>query len=149
MSVNEIMSKDVISIDGEKTVKDAARLMRDKGIGALVVLEKKKPVGIITEKDLASRVLAEGKPPTTPVKSIATKKIISIAPDAKIRRAVELMNENRIRRLVVMKNDDAVGIITLRDVIKNWQRLVTLLDAYGGIMPFTSPSPYVDYGTGI
>ena len=124
------MTRKVVTIDGDKTVGEAAKLMRKKKIGALVVTEKDKPVGIITEKDICERIVAESKPNTTKVKEVMSKPLITIKPKSLLTDAVELMIKHGIRRLVVMDKGKLVGIVAARDFVKNWVKFVEIFTYY-------------------
>jgi len=130
LSVEDIMTRKVVTIDGDKTVGEAAKLMRRKKIGALVVTEKDKPVGIITEKDICERIVAESKPNTTKVKEVMSKPLITIKPKSLLTDAVELMTKHGIRRLVVMDKGKLVGIVAARDFVKNWVKFVEIFTYY-------------------
>lgn len=116
--VRDVMKKSVISIDASMTVQDAAKMMDDAAIGAVVVLENGIAVGIITERDIARRLVAKGKPPTTNVKEIMSAPLIVINPDDTVWEAAELMKTRRIHRLPAVKDDTVVGILTTSDIIK-------------------------------
>jgi len=117
--VKDIMTKDVVTIDGDKKVLDAARIMKDRHIGCLIVTLGKVPIGIITERDLVSRVLAEPFDPSKVlVKDIMTTPIFTISSEETLEKAAEIMVKYQIRRLPVVDNDKLVGIITANDLAK-------------------------------
>lgn len=117
--VKEIMNTSVISIDSSVTAADAARMMKDTGIGAIIVLENSLPVGIITDRDLAIKITARSFPTDTPVKRIMSSPLISIDPDSDLWIASDLMSTRNVRKLPVIDDDTVVGIITSSDLVKH------------------------------
>jgi CBS domain-containing protein len=114
-SVKDLMIKDVITIDLHKTILDAARLMDEKRIGCLVVMDEDVPVGIVTERDFVRRAVVNQLSSSVEVSKIMSQPIITIDPDTSIREAARVMIQNKIRRLLVMKESKLVGIITSAD----------------------------------
>jgi CBS domain-containing protein len=101
----------------EASAKDAANIMAQNEIGSLVVTEKKKPVGIITERDLLSRVLATGKPTeATRVKAVMSKPIICGNPGMDASEAARFMVNKGIKKLPVVEGGRLIGIMTLTDL---------------------------------
>jgi len=126
ISVNEIMTKSVISVDSFSSSSDAAKLMEESKVGAVVVYENTKPVGIITDRDLAIKIGAHSYPLDTPVRRIMTSPIISITSDSTFQDAASLMNLKKIRKLLVMDNGKVVGIITTTDLVNYLSGLTSL-----------------------
>ena len=123
MQVKEIMNK-VITIKPDATIKDAADLMSKKRFGCLVVVDEEKIVGIITERDILSKVEAKGKSgKSVLVKDIMSEKVVTTEPNENIDDAALLMSKNKIKKLPVIDNDKLVGIITSTDIIKNSDRI--------------------------
>jgi CBS domain-containing protein len=118
-TVKDLMTKNVVTIDANKTVVEAATLMSEKDIGDLIVMDDKIPVGIVTERDLVRRVLAEGKSADSKVSEVMTRPLKVIDPEAPIREAARRMVNKRIRRLPVIKDNKLVGIITAADFAKH------------------------------
>jgi CBS domain-containing protein len=116
--VSDIMRKNVISIDSSMTVQDAAKMMDDASIGAIVVLENGIAIGIITERDLTRRVIAKGKPLTTNVKEVMSSPLVVINPDDSVWEAAQLMKTRKIHRIPAVKNNQLVGMITTSDIVK-------------------------------
>jgi CBS domain-containing protein len=117
-TVESIMKKNVISIDGSMTVRDAARMMDDASIGAVVVMENGIAVGIVTERDLVRRVMAKGKDLTTNVKEIMSSPVIVINPDDSVWELAQLMKTRRIHRVPAVKENRLVGMVTTSDVVR-------------------------------
>jgi CBS domain-containing protein len=117
--VSDIMSKDVATISSNATMAEAAKVMGEKHIGSLVILEKDEAKGIVTERDLLSKVLAKGLDPTkVKVKDVMSSPLITIRPTAKIKEAAQTMIERK-GRLVVLREGKLAGIITASDLIKS------------------------------
>ena len=118
-TVKDLMTKNVVTIDVNKTVVEAAALMSENDIGDLIVMEDNTPVGIVTERDFVRRVLAEGKSTESKVSEVMTRPLKVIDPDAPIKEAARRMVNKRIRRLPVIKDNKLVGIITAADFAKH------------------------------
>ena len=116
--VSDIMSSPVITLNGEVNIRDAALLMTDKRIGSIVVTERGKPTGIVTERDILERIVCPCKDPCeVKMKEIMTSPVITIFKDATILDAMREMRERQISRLVVI-DGDIEGIISESDVIR-------------------------------
>ena len=118
-TVKDLMTKNVVTIDADKTVVEAAVLMSENDIGDLVVVENNAPVGIVTERDIVRRVLAERKSVNTKVSEVMTTPLKVIDPDAPIKEAARRMVNRKIRRLPVIKDNKLVGILTAADFAKH------------------------------
>jgi CBS domain-containing protein len=103
-----------------QTVFEALRLMADKDIGAVVVTQDEKMVGILTERDYARKVILLGKASKdTLVSEIMTSPVATIHPDQTTEEAMEMMTHQHVRHLAVVENDELVGIISIGDVVRN------------------------------
>ena len=118
-TVKDLMTKNVVTIDANKTVVEAAALMSEKDIGDLIVMDDNTPVGIVTERDFVRRVLAEGKSVDSKVSEVMTRSLKVIDPDAPIKEAARRMVNKGIRRLPVIKDNKLVGIITAADFARH------------------------------
>ena len=108
----------IISIDSKAKVKDAARLMVEKGIGSLIANRDGLPFGIVTEHDLMEKIAAEGVDPSkTTVSEVMTAPLTSIDASASIIDAARRMVEKQVKRLVVTDQDKIVGIISQTDLV--------------------------------
>jgi CBS domain-containing protein len=117
--VRDIMSREVVTIAPEATMAEAARLMGEKHIGSLIVVKYATPVGIVTERDLLSSVLALGRiPKEVKVESVMSYPLIKISPKASIKEAAQAMIKKR-GRLAVFEDGDLVGVITASDLIRS------------------------------
>lgn len=109
----------VWAIGPEALVIEALKLMAEKEVGALVVLETGQVVGIVSERDYARKVALQGKSSlTTPIREIMTEKVVYIRPDQTVADCMALMTNKRIRHLPVMDGDRLVGVISIGDVVK-------------------------------
>lgn len=119
MQVKDAMNPKVIVANDETTIKEAARIMAKYKIGSLVIVEgKNKIIGIMTESDIISKVVATGENPSnTKIEQVMTKKVITIDPDKDLSDACHMMVENKVKRFPVVENDILIGIITATDII--------------------------------
>ena len=112
-------SSSTISIKPDNTVFEALELMVEKNIGALLVMEENKFVGIFTERDYARKVILKGKASKeTPIREIMTEHVITVSPDSTIEECMQLMTNKYIRHLPVMESEKIVGIISIGDVVR-------------------------------
>ena len=121
-SVKQILSEkghEVWSTSPSTTVFDALKFMSDKGVGALVVLDDLKVVGVFSERDYARKVILEGKSSKDlPVKEIMTRRVVCVKPENTTEECMALMTDKHIRHLPVVEDDELVGIISIGDVVK-------------------------------
>jgi len=119
-NILEIKGKDIWTISPDDSVFDALRLMARVDVGALMVTEGEKLVGIISERDYARKVILLGKTSKeTLVKEIMTKKVISIHPMQTCEECMDIMTKNRVRHLPVMEGGELLGVVSIGDVVKN------------------------------
>jgi len=115
--VRDIMQKNVITIESIKKAHDAAIILKDKEISFLVVVKEKKPIGIVSERDIVRKIVADNKEAqTTQLETIMSKNFKWVEPNASIESAVQKMLNNNIRRLVVLENENLAGVITQTDL---------------------------------
>ena len=113
----DIMQKNVITIELKKTAQYASTILKDRDISFLVVVKESKPVGIISERDIVRKIVAENKQASEiQLESIISKKFKWVEQNASIESAVQKMLNNNIRRLVVLENEKLVGVITQTDL---------------------------------
>ncbi|BAJ64582.1 CBS domain-containing protein [Anaerolinea thermophila] len=116
----EVKGSDVWSIGPDATVFDALRMMADKDVGALVVMENDKVVGIISERDYARKIILHGKSSKeTLVREIMSTNLYTVHPDQTVEEAMEIMTNKRVRHLPVMEGETLLGMISIGDVVKN------------------------------
>jgi len=117
----QIKGTDVWSISPDATVYDALRMMADKNVGALLVMEGDRMVGILSERDYARKIILEDRASkTTKVREIMTALVLTIHPDQTVHEVMELMTSKRIRHVPVLDDDEHVmGMISIGDVVKD------------------------------
>ena len=116
-TVSDVMTRNPETVEAGEPVAEAARRMRDADIGDVLVLDNGRVVGILTDRDIAIRVVAEGKDSTTPVREACSAgDLQTVGPDTSLQQAVQLMRSNAVRRLPVVENDRPVGILSLGDI---------------------------------
>ena len=112
--------RQIWSVTPETSVLDAARLMKEKNIGAVLVISEGRVKGIFSERDLARRVVAEGKDPaTTPVSEVMTPQVLCIDPKATAEEVLAVMTERRLRHLPVKEGDRLLGVVSIGDAVKS------------------------------
>ena len=115
--VRDIMQKNVITIEKTKKAQDAAIILKDKEISFLVVVNDNKPIGIVSERDIVRKIVADNKESqSTPLETIMSNNFKWVEPNASIESAVQKMLNNNIRRLVVLENENLAGVITQTDL---------------------------------
>ncbi|MGI0037179.1 MAG: CBS domain-containing protein [Nitrososphaera sp.] len=125
--VRDIMTKEIIMIDGTDTALDAAKLMTEKGISSLFVVKDGVPVGIVTERDFIKKICAKDIPIAKVMISEIMSKILTTAdPETPIEVAVQRMVNHKIRRLPIMEGGKIVGIITVTDLAKHLRTTLLL-----------------------
>jgi CBS domain-containing protein len=118
--VKNIMTKQVISVDASVNVNDAAKLMEDAKVGAIIVTENNTPVGIITDRDFAIKIVAHAYPITTPVKKIMSQPLIGVDPEESVWTVADLMYTRGVRKIPVIDEDTVVGIVTATDLVNQF-----------------------------
>lgn len=118
--VKDIMSKGVLSVDAKMNVNEAAKMMEDGEVGAIIVMEDNTPVGIITDRDFAVKIVAHAYPITTPVKKIMSAPLIGINPEESVWSVADLMYTRKVRKIPVIDEDKVVGIITATDLVNQF-----------------------------
>jgi CBS domain-containing protein len=116
-SVRDAMTEDPRSIGQSASVVEAARLMREEHIGSLPVTDDEQLVGMVTDRDITTRVVAESADPKmTSVGDVYSRDLISVEPDKDLEEALRLMARHQVRRLPVVKNGRLVGIVAQADI---------------------------------
>jgi CBS domain-containing protein len=115
--VSEVMTEKPLALQAGTTLVEAARAMRDHDVGNVVVLEDDEIRGIVTDRDMVVRALAEGRDPSqTVLGQVASEDLVTLAPDDTAERAVELMRRHAVRRLPVVRDGRVAGIVSLGDL---------------------------------
>ena len=117
ITIANVMTKSVISVDASLTINEAAKMMEDAKVGAVIVMENNLPVGIVTDRDFSVKVVSHAYQITSPVKQIMSSPLVSINSDETVRMAADLMHDRRIRKLPVIDDGKIVGIITATDIV--------------------------------
>ena len=118
--IRDIMEKNVITIEKDKTAQDAAKIINEKDISFLVVMDEGLPVGVLSESDFVRKIAAEDKKSSdVPISDIMSYKFRSVGPTTTIEDAVQKMLNNNIRRLLILEDEKLVGVITQTDLARN------------------------------
>ncbi len=116
-TVRDVMTKNPASLASDATVLDAARLMRDRDIGDVLVTDSGAIRGIVTDRDLVVRVLADGRDPAkTRLAEVVSQEIETLPPTASVEEAVDLMMKRALRRIPVVEYERAIGIVAIGDL---------------------------------
>jgi CBS domain-containing protein len=120
-SIRDAMTSNPCSIDADKPVAYAAKMMRDEDVGLAPIVEGDKLIGTLTDRDIATRVVAEGRDPnSTTVREVASQDLVTIEPNARLDDALQLMAKHQVRRLpVVEQGDRLVGVVAQADVAEH------------------------------
>jgi CBS domain-containing protein len=116
--VKKFSYNSIVSVDSTVSAYTVAKLMEDSKSGAIIVLENQVPVGIVTNRDLAVKIIAHSYPFDTPVRRIMSTPLIFITPETEISLASEIMNSKKIRKLPIIRDDKIMGIFIAADVSK-------------------------------
>ena len=119
--ITELMTPNPRTIDQNKPVSDAAKMMRDEDVGLAPIVDGDRLVGTVTDRDIAIRIVAEGKDPaTTKVIEIASRELITIDPQQDLNEAMKLMARHQVRRLPVVEEDGKlVGVVAQADIAEH------------------------------
>jgi CBS domain-containing protein len=125
-TIQDAMTPNPTTIGSETTVQEAARTMKSEDVGSLPIVDGDRLVGVVTDRDLAIRVLADGKGADTTVGEIASKQVVCVDPQQSLEEAARLMAEHQVRRLPVCEEDGKlVGIVAQADVAKSGHDALT------------------------
>ncbi len=128
LRVGDVMVKEVITIDEDLTVKEAADIMNKFEIGCVIAVRKGKAMGIMTERDLLKRVVGEGKDASKiKIKDVMTSPLVVTEPDMDLGEAVRLMFKMKIKKLPVVHGKKLVGLISLTDIARFQPQMITIL----------------------
>jgi len=128
--VKDIMSKPVVTIDFNKSAKNAGELIKKTRKGSLIVIKNSKPVGILTDSDLIKKVIAKNLLPSkVKVKDVMSKPLISITPNEDIGTATKKLKRSNIKRLPVVENGKIIGLISLTDIAVASPEMIYVLES--------------------
>ena len=126
--VEEVMVKTVVTVDANKSAKDAADIMNRFEIGSLIVVKKDKAIGIVTERDLLKRVVSEDRDPKkTKVGDIMSKPLIVVEPATELEEAARLMFKMKIKKLPIVEQGKLLGLVTLTDLARFQPEMMKVL----------------------
>ncbi|HEX5938632.1 MAG TPA: CBS domain-containing protein [Actinomycetota bacterium] len=115
--VKELMTDRVVTLAKDASLTDAARLMRDRDIGDVIVVEGEDAAGIVTDRDIVIRGIAEGADPnTTSLGQVVSEELTSVAPDDPVERAIAMMRDKAVRRVPVLEGGKPVGVLSIGDL---------------------------------
>lgn len=116
--VSDIMSKNVLTVEKSLSLQEVAEKMKELKIGCAIVTENSNHIGIVTERDFVTEIVAKGRPLFTEICEVMSSPLITISPEETIWEAAETMKENTIHKLPVKDNDKITGIVTTTDIVK-------------------------------
>jgi CBS domain-containing protein len=115
--VRDLMTPGPIGVDYNQTVGEAARTMREWGVGAVLVVNDQSLYGLVTDRDLVVRAVAEAKGPDAPVGPLSSRDLVGVSADADAAEAVQVMREHGVRRLPVIDGGLVAGMVSLGDLV--------------------------------
>ena len=116
MNVRDVMTPNPQTVSPDDTLEQAARIMRDQDTGAVPVVQDGRPIGILTDRDIVVRAVADGDTSTRAVRDVVSRQLVSVSPDSSTNEATELMSAYEVRRLPVVENERLIGIVSLGDL---------------------------------
>lgn len=122
--LRDVSVRHLLTVDQNATLRRAAKVMTDRGVGCAVVIQNEKVAGIVTERDILRAIADDQKMDDTTVEQVMTREVVSGAPGWDILRAAKAMTEGGFRHLLVMEMDDPVGIVSLRDLLDCMSEIV-------------------------
>jgi CBS domain-containing protein len=114
--IREVMTESVVTAPPERTVREIAELMRERNVGSVVLVDARRPVGFVTDRDLALSVIADGRDHGDHASDHASSPVITARADMEVEEAAEMMVRHAVRRLVIVDEDRLTGIVTLDDI---------------------------------
>lgn len=142
VEVKDVMSSPVVTVRGDDNVAKVAKTMARRGIGSVIVVDKKrKPLGIITEKDVVRRVAAKGLHPNKiKAANIMSKPLRTIEPSLDVREAARRMKQAKVKRFAVMEAGRLVGVVTGTDIVEITPALIDVMEEKSKIRPLVERS---------
>ena len=116
MQLRDVMTPNPVTVAPSASIEEAARIMRDSDTGVVPVVENGRPVGVITDRDIVVRAVAQGGAGVRSVRDIASSDLVTVGPDISTKEAAELMAERQVRRVLVCENDRLVGVASIGDL---------------------------------
>ena len=116
-TVQDVMTPDPVAMQSSESVLDAAQRMKERDIGDVIVLDGERVCGLVTDRDIVVRVLAESRDPSgTQLAEVCSRDLVTVAPDDDLTAAGDLMRERAVRRIPVVEGDRVVGIVSIGDL---------------------------------
>jgi CBS domain-containing protein len=128
--VRDVMTPGPIGVDYHQSIGDAARTMREWGVGAVLIIDGGSLCGLVTARDLVVRGMAAGKTAEEPVGPLSSAGLIGVDADADAAEAARLMHQHNVRRLPVLEGDEVAGVISMGDLTLH-QEMSVALDEFG------------------
>jgi CBS domain-containing protein len=116
MNIREVMTPNPRTVTPDESIQNAARIMRDEDTGVVPVVENGRAIGVVTDRDIVVRAVADGGQMDRPVREICSGTIVAATPDMSTREAAQLMSDHQVRRLPVVENERLVGIVSIGDL---------------------------------
>ena len=131
LKVNDVMTMEVITIDENATVKEAAEIMDKNEIGCVIAVRKGKAIGIVTERDLLKRVIVEAKNANkTKVAAVMSSPLEVVAPSTTLEEALQLMFQKKIKKLPVVEKNHLLGVVSLTDIARCQPAIIKILKSF-------------------
>lgn len=138
--VRDIMSVDVKTVEAHSSVEEVVRKMNRSDLGSIIVVQEKKPMGIITKGDVLTKIVQEGRNPSrVTAEQIMSTPLITIEKDAPVEEAAKIMTKKKVKNLPVVQEGKLIGIVTAADIVSNEPQLVSLLQYMSSIPPELMP----------
>jgi CBS domain-containing protein len=116
MKIRDVMTPNPRTVSPNDTIQAAARIMQTEDTGVVPVVNNGRVLAVVTDRDIVVRIVADGKPYSASVDSIASHDVVCATPEMSTREASDLMSEHQIRRLPVVENDRLVGVVSIGDI---------------------------------
>jgi len=117
VQLRDVMTPNPVTVQPSATLQEAARIMRDEDTGVVPIVENGRPVGVITDRDIVVRAVAEGgEAVRRSVRDVASSDLVTVAPDMSTEDAAELMASRQVRRVLVCENERLVGVASIGDL---------------------------------
>jgi len=140
MKARDVMTKSVVTVSPDTTIKEVAQLMQQHNVGAIPVVDQNGLKGIVTDRDLVVRNIASGKDPfSTPVRDIMTSQVTTVTPDEDVQSITRLMASRQIRRVPVVENQQLIGMVSLGDIATTGRTELTM-EASEALSEISKPS---------
>ncbi|MGH3916076.1 MAG: CBS domain-containing protein [Pseudonocardiaceae bacterium] len=128
-TVAEVMTTNPVTVNADAPISEAARQMRINDVGDVLIVDNERLIGIITDRDIAVRAVADNKAPSTPVREVCIiGELVTVTPDTEIEKAVQLMRTKALRRLPVVEGARPVGVVSIGDLAIEYDKSSALAD---------------------